>query len=172
MYARPMLILLLGLALAAAGTNSAFAQADPSAQANMQACQQEFEKLKGVLEKKGAGLRATGQRKVKAPAQEICQLLRSYTESEAKLIKFFEQKKTACQIPDQIMKQAKDGHTKSLAMRTQVCQAAESGAGAPPPPSMGLSGALGTTVTPGNPLEDKAGGTGVFDTLTGNVLRQ
>jgi hypothetical protein len=171
MYARPTFSFLLGLALAAAGAIPAFAQADPAAQANAQACQQEFETLKADLEKKGEGLKTAGQRK--ASAQEVCQLLRRFTETEAKLIKFFEQKMVACQVPNQIVKQAKDGHVKAIAMRTQVCQvAAGGGAEAPPPPSMGLSGALGTSSTLGGSPEGTTSGSGVFDTLTGNVLRQ
>jgi hypothetical protein len=170
MHARPVLILLSGPLLALAGPAPAFAQAEPFAQADMQACQQEFTTLKATLDKNSAALKAAGQRK--AQVQEICQLLRRYTEGEDKLIKFFVQKKTACQIPDQVLKQAKDGHTKALEMRTQVCQAAASGAGAPPPPSMGLSGALGTSSAPDAPAEVPPGGSGVFDTLTGNVLRR
>jgi hypothetical protein len=171
MHARPLFSFLLGLALAAAGAIPAFAQADPAAQANAQACQQEFETLKGDLEKRGLGLKTAGQRK--ATAQEICQLLRRYTETEAKMIKFFEQKKVACQVPSQIIRQVQDSHTKTIAMRTQVCQAAaDGGAGAPPPPSMGLSGALGTSSTLGGSPEGTTSGSGVFDTLTGNVLRQ
>ncbi len=170
MHARPLLILLFGPMLALAGGAPAFAQADPFAQADGQACQREFEKLKAALDKNGATLKAAGQRK--AQAQEMCQLLRRYTEGEDKLIKFFVQKKTACQIPDQVLKQAKEGHTQALAMRTQVCQAAASGAGAPPPPSMGLSGALGSTSAPGAPVEGTPSGSGIFDTLTGNVLQR
>ena len=170
MDARPLFIFLLGLALAAAGAISAFAQADPATQANAQACQQEFETLKGDLEKRGNALKTAGQRK--APAQDICQLLRRYTETEAKMIKFFEQKKVACQVPSQVIKQVQDSHTKTIAMRTQVCQAAADGGGGEPPPSMGLSGALGTSTTLGGSPEGTTSGSGVFDTLTGNVLRQ
>jgi hypothetical protein len=170
MHARPVLILLFGSMLALAGGAPAFAQADPFAQANVQDCQQEFEQIKASLDKNGTALKAAGQRK--AQAQEMCQLLRRYTDVESRLIKFFVQKKTTCQIPDQIMKQAKDGHTKAIAMRTQVCQAAAGGAGAPPPPSLGLSGALGSSSTAGAPAEATPSGSGVFDTLTGNVLQR
>ena len=170
MHARPVLILLTGSMLALAGGAPAFAQADPFAQADMQACQEEFGKLKAGLEKNGAALKAAGQRK--AQAQEMCQLLRRYTDVEDKLIKFFVQKKTTCQIPDQLLKQAKDGHTQALNMRTQVCQAAAGGAGAPPPPSLGLSGALGSSSASGAPVEVTPSGSGVFDTLTGNVLQR
>lgn len=170
MDARPALILLLGPMLALAGGAPALAQADPFAQADVQACQQEFDQLKASLDKNGAALKAAGQRK--AQAQEMCQLLRRYTDVESRLIKFFVQKKTTCQIPDQVLKQAKDGHTKALAMRTQVCQAAAGGAGAPPPPSLGLSGALGSSSAPAAPVEVTPSGSGVFDTLTGNVLQR
>jgi hypothetical protein len=68
--------------------------------------------------------------------------------------------------------QAKEGHTKALAMRDNVCKvAAGPAAPPPPPPSQGLSGALGTPAFGGPPV-DTPGGSGVFDTLTGNVLKR
>jgi hypothetical protein len=68
--------------------------------------------------------------------------------------------------------QASAGHTTAIAMRNQVCTVAAGPAAPPPPaPSQGLSGALGTPAFGGPPVETE-GGSGVFDTLTGNVLRR
>jgi hypothetical protein len=88
------------------------------------------------------------------------------------MVKFLKEKQAICGIPDQIVSQASEGHTKALAMRNQVCKVAAGPAPPPPPaPSQGLSGALGTPAFGGPPVETE-GGSGVFDTLTGNVLRR
>jgi hypothetical protein len=171
MHAHPLLTHFLGLAFVATATAAALSQGDPFAQADAQACQEEFLKLKGELDKRAAVLKAAGERKAEPKA--TCPLFRRYVEAEAKLVNFFVQKKSSCQIPDPLVKQAKDGHAKALTMRTKVCQAAASGgASPPPPPSMGLSGAIGSTNTTGAPPAGTQGGSGVFDTLTGNVLQR
>jgi hypothetical protein len=155
-------LILLGLAVM--GIRHATAQTDPFQQS---ACQEEFIKLRAELDKRGLALKTAGEKKSSAP--EFCKLLRSFTGTEAQMLKFLTEKKTVCGIPDQVVKQASDGHTKSVAMREQVCKAAAGPA--PPPPSQGLSGALGTSAF-GGPPPEVGGGSGVFDTLTGNVLRQ
>ncbi|HEY7459220.1 MAG TPA: hypothetical protein VH765_10735 [Xanthobacteraceae bacterium] len=157
-------VCLIVLGLAALGVRHAVAQQDPFQKS---ACEDEFVKLRTDLEKRGIALKAAGEKKAAAP--EFCRLLRNLTGTEVQMIKFLTEKKSACGIPDQVIKQATDSHTKSVAMREQVCKAA---AGPPPPPpSQGLSGALGTSAF-GAPPPEAGGGSGVFDTLTGNVLRQ
>jgi hypothetical protein len=153
------LVLLL---LAVAGVQHAAAQNDAFQQA---ACQEEFMKLRGELEKRGMALKSAQ----KGSPAEACKLIRNFTAAEVQMLKFLNDKKTACNIPDQVIKQASEGHAKSNVMRNNVCQAAA--APAPPPPSQGLSGALGGSPF-GGPPPEVGGGSGVFDTLTGNVLRQ
>jgi hypothetical protein len=157
-------VCLIFLVLAVAGIRHAVAQGDPFQKA---ACQDDFLKLRSELEKRGLALKSAGEKKVAAP--EFCRLLRNFTSTEAQMLKFLTERKATCGIPDDIVKQTADGHTKSVAMREQVCKAAAGPA--PPPPSQGLSGALGTAPF-GAPPPDAGGGSGVFDTLTGNVLRQ
>jgi hypothetical protein len=160
-------VLLIFSALAVAGVRHALAQQDPFERAN---CQEEFVKLRNEVDKRGQAIKTAGEKKAGAP--EACRLLRSYTSKEAELVKFIVDRQAACGVPPQIVSQAKEGHTKSLAMRDQVCKvAAGPGAPPPPPPSQGLSGALGSSPF-GGPPPDAGGGSGVFDTLTGNVLRQ
>jgi hypothetical protein len=153
------LVLLL---LAVAGIRHAAAQNDAFQQAT---CQEEFTKLRAEMERRGMALKNAQ----KGSPADACKLLRNFTAVEAQMVKFLSDKKTACNVPDQIIKQASESHAKSNAMRNQVCQAAAGPA--PPPPSQGLSGALGGS-TFGGPPPDVGGGSGVFDTLTGNVLRQ
>jgi hypothetical protein len=161
MYGRHVACLVL-LLLAAAGIRHAAAQNDAFQQA---ACQDEFTKLRTEMEKRGMALKNAQ----KGSPVEACKLLRSFTAAEAQMLKFLNDRKTTCSIPDQIIKQASEGHAKSNAMRNQVCQVAAGPA--PPPPSQGLSGALGSSPF-GGPPPESGGGSGVFDTMTGNVLRQ
>jgi hypothetical protein len=150
---------------AVVGIARAVAQVDPFQQGAQQAaCQDEFNKLRTELERRGNLLKGA-----KGSAADGCKLLRSFTTVEAQMVKFLTDKKTVCQIPDQIIKQLTESHAKSNKMRDTVCQAAA--APAAPPPSQGLSGALGSSSI-GGPPPEAGGGSGVFDTLTGNVLRQ
>ena len=116
----------------------------------------------------GKAMQAAGKRK--APPQEICAHLRGYSDVEAKTLKYLRDNQTACNIPDQLLQQVKGNHAKTVELRTRVCNAAAQGAGAPPPASLGLSGALGSGS--GGAPAATPGGTGVFDTLNGNILRQ
>lgn len=166
MGGRQFLVFVLAL-LGHAGALEAWAQQpDPFERGR---CEQEFQSLQAELNKRGVALKSAGEKK--APPQEICRLLRSYTSAESQMLKFLTEKKATCGVPDQIIGQAKEGHSKSVAMREQVCKVAAAPQSAPPPPSQGLSGALGTSAL-GGPPSDPAGGSGVFDTLTGNVLRR
>jgi hypothetical protein len=170
MKGRHVLVLLLAL-LGYAGVLQAWAQQqqDPFERAQ---CEQQFKSLEAELIKRGTALKGASEKK--ASPQEVCKLLRGYVSTEAQMLKFLTEKKAACGVPDQVIGQAKEGHGKSTAMRDQVCKVAAGGGGpqgAPPPPSQGLSGALGTSAL-GGPPSDPQGGSGVFDTLTGNVLRR
>ena len=166
MTGRHVLLLMIVL-LGFAGVQHATAQGDAFERAN---CEPEFLKLRGDVENRGKALEKAGKQKASAP--QVCQLLRNFTAAESRMIKFLQDKKELCGVPDQVVSQAKEGHTKAIAMRNQVCKvAAAPAAPPPPPPSQGLSGALGTPSFGGPPAETK-GGSGVFDTLTGNVLRQ
>lgn len=167
MQARHVAFLVIG-ALAIASVHHALAQQpDPFERAN---CQDQFIKLRTELDKRGLAVKEAGDKK--AGAAEACRLLRSFTSKEAELVKFLTEKQATCGVPPQIVSQAKEGHTKALAMRDQVCKVATAPAAPPPPPpSQGLSGALGSSSV-GGPPPEAGGGSGVFDTLTGNVLRQ
>jgi hypothetical protein len=166
MNGRHALILTCSI-LAFAGLQHAWAQQpDPFEQ---EKCQKEFISLRTAVEVRGKALNELGKRK--GSAQEACKLFRDYTSAESRMIKYLQDRQQACGIPDQFVAQAKEGHGKAVAMRNQVCQVATAPAAAPPPPSQGLSGALGTPGY-GGPPAGTAGGSGVFDTLTGNVLRQ
>ena len=167
MTGRHVLILICALIAFAGVRHVSAQQPDPFERAN---CEQDFVKLREAVDKRGMALQNAG--KQKADPAQVCRLLRDYTSHEAQLVKFMQEKQTSCGIPEQVVGQVKTGHSKAIEMRNKVCQvAAAPRAPPPPPPSQGLSGALGGSSVGGAPPET-AGGSGVFDSLTGNVLKR
>ncbi len=175
-------LMFFGLALAALGAPFSYGQApDPFTMGQMGPgagapkanpgidCNAEFGKYNAELQKRGLALKTASERK--AGVKDACVLLRRYTSTEAEMIAFLKKWTGPCGIPPDFLKQLTGASTKSVMMRDQVCKAASGQAAAPPPPppSQGLSGVLGggSSGTATNP-----GGSGVFDALTGNVLRQ
>jgi hypothetical protein len=150
-----------GFAVLTAAANFASAQ-------NVE-CQQKFVSLREGVDKTGQAIQAANKRK--APLQEACTLFRAYIDAEAKMIKFMSDNKAQCGVPDDVIKNFTKSHAKAAEMRTKVCNAAANGGGgaaAPQSPSSGLSGALSSSG--GGPLTDT--GSGIFDTMTGNILKQ
>jgi hypothetical protein len=127
-------------------------------------CQEDFLKLRQDAEAKGKAIQEAANRK--ASAVEVCPLFRRFGEAEAKVVRFLADNAAWCQIPPQVIQSAKQAHAKTLEIRGRVCAAANNPV-APATPSLGLSGALTTTPGPA-----PSTGTGVFDTLTGNVLQR
>jgi hypothetical protein len=99
----------------------------------------------------------------KADRKQICALMTSFTASETALIKFLEDNKMLCGVPDQAIAGQKAGHEKSLKFKTMAC----SDAPGPQKPAT-LSDAIKM------PKVDSSANTktgrGTFDTLTGNPL--
>ena len=135
-------------------------------------CMTDFTAIRDEMQAKGKLLEAAGKRK--ASPQELCPLFRAYTAAETKLTKYLVDNKEWCQIPDQAIQQSQVANKKSSDVRDKVCAAAAQGAtggGGPakPPPQGSMSSALG--VTTGYSVGNSAGSGGVFDTLSGNALR-
>jgi hypothetical protein len=161
MLVRPYALMFLGSTLLAA--------AAAHAQAPQVNCVPDFMALRGEAETRGKALQAAGQRK--AQPAELCPLFRRFAEAEAKVVRFMEQNQAWCQIPPQATQTAKQGHARTIEMRNKICQIASAPVAPPQSPSAGLSGALGPIPFGGAPAPTP-GGSGVFDTLTGNVLQR
>ena len=146
----------MAFALAAELTGSRIASAQIPSQCN------DFVKLKADTEQKGLAVRNANQRH--AERKEVCALMTRFTASEAVLVKFLDENKTWCSVPDQLVKQAHTNHEQALKFRTVVC--AEGPEGRPKPPS--LSDAIGTPSIDSS--KNTKTGRGTFDTLTGNPL--
>lgn len=151
---------LLGAALAVVTLGDASAQFPPQQQAPP--CFNEFMPLRQAAEKRAQAIRTATARK--APREEICKLFTSFSESEAKVVKYAEANATFCGIPQQAVTQMKANHGQTVKIRKQVCSAG------PAPAARGptLSDALRTTVVPD--ASTTRTGRGTFDTLTGNPL--
>ncbi len=147
----------------AAGT--ATAQFQPMAPPQPQQgppCVAEFSKLRDDAQKKATAIRTASERK--ATAKEACALFNAFSAAEVKMIKYATDNSTWCGIPPQIVDAIKQGHVKTLGIRSKVCQAAAAPA---QPAAPSLSDALAAPVPDANNIKT---GRGTFDTLTGTPL--
>ena len=148
------LALALALSVLLLGGRTASAQAP--AQCN------DFLKLRSEAEQKGSAVRKAGERK--ADRKEICTLITGFYTAEAAIVKFLENNKTWCGIPDDAIKQAKISHEKTAKFRTAAC--AEAPVGQPKQPT--LSDAIATPSV--DSAHNTRTGRGTLDTLNGNPL--
>ena len=127
-------------------------------------CGGEFMPLRQDAEKKAAAIKTAAATK-KQPA--VCAAFRNFAAAEAKVVKYVEEHGEECRIPADALKSMKANHSKTLEIRTKVCDVAA----APQPRAPSLSDALGTSRIPMAPSEGAAPKRGgAFDTLTGNTL--
>ena len=129
-------------------------------------CFRDFAPLKAEAEKRGLAVKHATERKDKPPREEVCNLLKRYSEAEAKIVTFIKVNASSCGIPAEAGVSMQANHARTLKTVQNVC----SGSGPARPTGPGLSEALGTTRVPGTTLDPLAPHSGTFDTLTGNVL--
>ena len=130
-------------------------------------CYREFAPLKAEAEKRGLAVKHATERKDKASREEVCTLLKRYSDAEGAIVKFIKANASQCGIPPEAGASMQQNHARTQKTVQGVC----SGAGGPAKPTgPGLSEALGTTRIPGTTLDPLAPQSGTFDTLTGNVL--
>lgn len=132
-------------------------------QGQMPPCFKEFTPIRDEAQKRANVLKTAMQKKV--PREEACNLIKSFSAAEGKVVKFVTANAQSCGIPPQAVTAMKANHDRTVKMETQVCSAAN----APQRPTgPGLSEALGQTRA--GTLDTTAPQTGGLDTLTGNVL--
>jgi len=86
-------------------------------------CMQEFVPLREDAEKRGKLIKAASERK--APPDEACKLIASFSQAEVKMMKYVEANAQRCGIPSQIAEQLKAGHKNTEALRDKVCRVAQ-----------------------------------------------
>ena len=102
--------------------------------------------------------------RTRSSARTFARLVQRYYAAETTVVKFLEDNKTWCGIPDQAITAAKDNHEHTLKFRTAACT--EAPAAKPRAPS--LSDAIGTpSVDTGANTKT---GRGTLDSLNGNPL--
>ena len=129
-------------------------------------CYNEFAPLRAEAEKRGRAVKAAPDKKDKGSREEVCALLKRYSEAESRIVKFIKANASSCGIPPEAGAQMASNHARTLKTVSNVCSVA---AGPARPTGPGLSEALGTTRS-GSVLDPTAPQSGTLDTLTGNVL--
>jgi len=141
--------------LGAAASGSAWAQSAPPQ------CSA-FPQLRNDAQEKAMAVRNAIQHK--AERKEVCTLVQRFYAAEAVVVKFLEDNKSWCGIPEQAITTSKQNHERTLKFRTAACSDAPEAK--PRPPS--LSDAIGTpSVDSGDNTKT---GHGTLDSLNGNPL--
>ena len=119
-----------------------------------------FPKLRDEAKTKADAISAIGKRH--GDRQQMCAAVQTFTAAEEKVVKFLEDNKAGCGVPDQAVAQAKAMHAHTMQFRDTVC------AEGPKPKVPTLSDAIGTpSLDTGTNTRT---GRGTLDTLTGNPL--
>jgi hypothetical protein len=122
----------------------------------------DFVKLREDAQQKAMAVKAASLHK--EDRKSMCAAMERFAAAEGAALKFLQDNKTWCGIPQQAIDGAKANHEKTLQFRNLVCS--EGPAVRPKPPT--LSDAIGTpSVDSGKNTKT---GEGTFDTLTGNPL--
>jgi len=119
-----------------------------------------FPRLRDEAKAKADAVSAVGKRK--GDRKEMCAAVQSFTAAEDKVVKFLEDNKRGCGVPDQAVAQAKAMHANTVKFRDTVC------AEGPKPKAPTLSDAIGAP--PAETGTNTKTGRGTLDTLTGNPL--
>ena len=119
-----------------------------------------FPKLRDEAKAKAELVSAIGKRK--GDRKDMCAAVQSFTAAEDKVLKFLEDNKKGCGVPDQAVVQAKAMHANTVKFRDTVC------AEGPKAKVPTLSDAIGAP--PAETGTNTKTGRGTLDTLTGNPL--
>jgi hypothetical protein len=156
------LLFVLALLILALAGRAAWAQAGAQAGPAGGAQCNSFQDLAAEAQKRGAAVGAAI--KAKADRKQICALMTTFVAAETKVIKFLDDNKVWCGVPDQVITVSKANHEKSLKFRTNACN--DDG---PHPKAPSLSDAIKEPSGVDTAKNTKTG-RGTFDTLTGNPL--
>jgi len=141
--------------LGAAASGAAWAQSAPPQ------CSA-FAQLRNDAQEKAMAVRTAIEHK--AERKEVCTLVQRFYAAESSVVKFLDENKSWCNIPEQAITTAKSNHERTLKFRTAACSDAP--VVKPRPPS--LSDAIATpSVDSGDNTKT---GRGTLDSLNGNPL--
>ncbi|WP_315756448.1 MULTISPECIES: hypothetical protein [unclassified Bradyrhizobium] len=106
-----------------------------------------FFPLREEAQRRGQLIKAAAERR--ATPEDACELIRSFSQAELKMIEYVEAHSTDCRIRPDVVDMLKAGHKKTETLQTRVCTIAQSG-------SLGQSDVLGP------PKREPAGPVGDF----------
>ncbi|MGJ4995021.1 hypothetical protein ACQR0Z_11435 [Bradyrhizobium sp. HKCCYLS3077] len=84
-----------------------------------------FFPLRAEAERRGRLIKAAAERR--ATPKDACELIRSFSQAELKMIEYVEAHSTDCRIPPDVADLLKAGHKKTETLQTKVCAIAQSG---------------------------------------------
>ena len=119
-----------------------------------------FPKLRDEAKSKADVVSSVGKRH--GDRKEMCVAVQNFTAAEEKVVKFLDDNKGPCSVPEQAVVQAKAMHVHTLQFRDTVC------AEGPTPKAPTLSDAIGAPAL--DTGTNTKTGRGTLDTLTGNPL--
>jgi hypothetical protein len=119
-----------------------------------------FPRLRDEAKSKADAVSAVGKRH--GDRKEMCAAVQNFTAAEDKVVKFLDDNKGPCSVPEQAVAQAKAMHAHTLQFRDTVC------AEGPKPKAPTLSDAIGAPAL--DTGTNTKTGRGTLDTLTGNPL--
>ena len=141
----------------------------PGNQAELQACNNEFNRLRGEVDKKGAIAKGISDRR--GPREDLCKAITGLHGAMANWAKYAKSKSLACGIPQEAVTQLNAQQVQLGKVQSQVCNSAAAGGGAAPAArAPSLSEALGTS-RPATQDGKAVKGGGTLDTLTGSPIR-
>jgi hypothetical protein len=146
---------MLAAALGAAVSGTASAQSAPPQCSS-------FVQLRTEAQDKAMAVRTAIEKKVER--KDVCTLVQRFYAAEGTVVKFLEENKSWCNIPDEAITAAKQNHERTLKFRTAACT--EAPQAKPRPPS--LSDAIGGPAV--DTGENTKTGHGTLDSLSGNPL--
>jgi hypothetical protein len=152
------LVVCLALVLGTFTNRSAWAQF-PAPPGGVQC--NDFGNLTAEAQKRSALVSAA--MKAKSDRKELCTLMTNFVAAETKVVKFLEDNKVWCGVPNDALTVSKANHEKSIKFRTMACS--EEG---PRPKAPSLSDAIKAPSV--DTAKNTKTGRGTFDTLTGNPL--
>jgi len=122
----------------------------------------DFQAIAAEAQKRGSAVGAAI--KAKVDRKQLCTLMTTFVAAEGNALKFLQDNRVWCGVPDQVITVSKANHEKSLKFRTAACS--EDG---PRPKAPSLSDAIKEPSGVDTEKNTKTG-RGTFDTLTGNPL--
>ncbi len=158
---RSLATALVPLVVIAVSIAASTASGTASAQSGPPQCG-DFLRLRNVAQETAAAVRKATEHK--ADRKAVCTLVQHFATAEEAVVKFLENNKTWCGVPEQAIKAAKAGHEQTLKFRKMAC--AEAPVAKPRQPTLSDVISQPSVDTGGN----TSTGRGTLDSLTGNPL--